>query len=170
MLLLSRYALQHAVFMISSAARPCRDAEKPTRGRVSADSLQQRFTPAGLTCGGLILVQVSSASGCSSSASWGDVSSASPSGVSVTDSVGSTVSTASAASSARAIHYVRLLCCKAFGVTLLQAAIKSKNEGVSGMLRGRYSQSQNHFLRLSRGIMDSDKNRHRNFLCRFRHL
>ena len=51
-----------------------RDAEKSTRGRVSADGLQQRFTPASLACGGLILVQVSSASGCSSSSSWGDAS------------------------------------------------------------------------------------------------
>ena len=33
--------------------RPYWDAEKPTRGRVSADGLQQRFTPAGLTRGGL---------------------------------------------------------------------------------------------------------------------
>ena len=56
------------------------------------------------------------------------------------------------------------------GGSRLNVRIKSKNEGVSGMLRGRYSQSQNHFLRLSRGIMDSDKNRHRNFLCRFRHV
>ena len=43
MLLLSRYALQHAVFMISSAERPYRGAEKPTRRRVSADGLWQRF-------------------------------------------------------------------------------------------------------------------------------
>ena len=33
--------------------RPYRDAEKPTRGRVSADSLQQRFTPAGVDLRGL---------------------------------------------------------------------------------------------------------------------
>lgn len=37
MLLLSRYALQRAVFYAFGVQRPHRGAEKPTRGRVSAD-------------------------------------------------------------------------------------------------------------------------------------
>ena len=40
-------------FYAFGVQHPYRDAEKPTRGRVSADGLQQRFTPAGLTRGGL---------------------------------------------------------------------------------------------------------------------
>ena len=103
----SSHALQRAVFMPLGCSVPTGTQKSRHAGACRLTACDNDLPPQELTCGGLIRVQVSSASGCSSSSSWGDDSLASSSGGSVTGSVRSTISSASAVSSARMMMSIR---------------------------------------------------------------